>query len=124
MEISKDSAIRTKRAKQNILAMFVIKGIGLLISFLYIPLLLHTLNTVDYGVWLTLTSIVSWISFFDIGLGNGLRNKLCEAISINDIQKARELVSTAYVSLVTFVVFLILLFLCFYSMEANFKCNK
>lgn len=115
MEISKDSTIRTKRAKQNILAMFAIKGVGLLISFLYIPLLLHTLNTVDYGVWLTLTSIVSWISFFDIGLGNGLRNKLCEAISINDIQKARELVSTAYVSLVTFVVFLILLFLCFYS---------
>ena len=113
MEISKDSTIRTKRAKQNILAMFAIKGVGLLISFLYIPLLLHTLNTVDYGVWLTLTSIVSWISFFDIGLGNGLRNKLCEAISINDIQKARELVSTAYVSLVTFVVFLILFFLCF-----------
>lgn len=113
-DAQKNSALRTKKAKKNILVMFLIKGIGLVISFLYIPLLLNTLETVEYGVWLTLTSIVSWISFFDIGLGNGLRNKLSAALASNSYQEGKELVSTAYCCIVVLVIILCILFLTFY----------
>ncbi|MDE5975352.1 MAG: hypothetical protein K2G69_02250, partial [Muribaculaceae bacterium] len=58
---------------------FLVKGISILTSFLLVPLTLGYLRPVEYGIWMTLSSILVWINYFDIGLGNGLRNKLAEA---------------------------------------------
>lgn len=38
------------------------------------PLLLTYLGTTDYGIWLTISSVFSWASIFDLGIGSGLRN--------------------------------------------------
>lgn len=102
---------RTQRAKKNIIQMFLIKGISIAISFLYIPLLLHGMNSENYGIWLTLTSIISWVSIFDIGLGNGLRNKLAISLAQNDYEKGKSYVSTAYICILGFVTCLLLIFL-------------
>lgn len=91
-----DGAQRSIKVKKNIILMLIIKGISLLISLLYVPLLLHSMTPVNYGIWLTLTSIVSWISMCDIGVGNGLRNKLSEAIAVKDYLLGKKYVSTAY----------------------------
>jgi len=72
---------RTKRAVQNIGISLFIKGGSILISFLLIPLTLDYLNPYEYGIWLTLNSVLSWVYLFDIGLGNGLRNRLAEALA-------------------------------------------
>ena len=90
--------------------MIGIKGVSLLISFLYVPLLLHSMNAVNYGIWLTLTSLIAWISMFDIGLGNGLRNKLSIALANGDKQLGRVYVSTAYICISLLVLVLIILF--------------
>ena len=90
---------RSVMLKKNILAMFLIKGISMIISFLYVPLLLNSMTSGNYAIWLTLTSMVSWISIFDIGFGNGLRNKLAEALAKGDKLSGRIYVSTAYVSM-------------------------
>lgn len=82
-----------------------------MISFLYVPLLLHALETDAYAIWLTLTSIVSWIVMFDIGIGNGLRNKLSEAIARQEYDDAKSYVSTAYISIVIIGLFIIILFI-------------
>ena len=37
-----------------------------------------------------------WVNYFDMGLANGLRNKLAEALAIGDIQKGRIYVSTTF----------------------------
>jgi O-antigen/teichoic acid export membrane protein len=42
---------------------------------------------------------MSWVAFFDIGLGNGLRNKLAEALAMGDIKLGRIYISTAYVTI-------------------------
>ena len=58
-----------------------------------------TINYVDstqYGIWLTVCSIVSWINILDLGLGNGFRNKFTEAISVGNDKLAKEYVSTTY----------------------------
>jgi len=57
------------------------------------------LDTENYGIWLTLSSFIAWFSFFDIGLGNGLRNKFAEARAKNDTALAKGYVSTAYYSI-------------------------
>lgn len=86
---------RTILAKKNILASGLIRGGDTLIYLLLVPLTLDYLNSYEYGIWLTLNSILSWINFFDIGLGNGLRNKVAEALAVGDKKKARVYVSTS-----------------------------
>ena len=87
---------RSGKIKKNILFSFGLKGVSIVISLILIPVTINYLNPLEYGIWLTLLSILSWISFFDIGLGNGLRNKLTEAFAKEDQSLAKVYVSTAF----------------------------
>lgn len=78
--------------------------ISIFISLLLVPITLHYLNSYEYGIWLTLSSILVWVNYFDIGLGNGLRNRLTEALAVGDYEKGRIYIST------TFAILLILMF--------------
>jgi O-antigen/teichoic acid export membrane protein len=91
---------RTAKAGKQIIYSFTLQSIGIVISLLYVPLLLTYLTQEKYGIWLTLTSILGWFSFFDIGLGNGLRNKLGEAFASGDLKLGRKYVSTIYAILI------------------------
>ena len=103
---------RSVKAKKNILASFVIKGCNIAISLILVPLTIHYVNPTQYGIWLTLSSIIGWFAFFDIGFGNGLRNKFAEALAKNDHGLARIYLSTTYAILSIIVVCLLLVFLC------------
>lgn len=83
-------------AKKNIFASVFIKGTNILIGLLLVPLTINYLDDARYGIWLTLTSIVAWFGFFDIGLGNGLRNKFAEAKAKKEFDKIKVYVSTTY----------------------------
>ena len=87
---------RTIKVKQNILVSFLVKCCSIIISLLLVPLTLNYLNSYEYGIWLTLSSILIWVNYFDMGLANGLRNKLAEALAIGDIQKGRIYGSTTF----------------------------
>lgn len=87
---------RTIRAKKNILAMLGLKGLSILCSLILVPLTIDYVSSYEYGIWLTLSSLVSWLSFFDFGIGNGLRNKFITAIEQRKYRLARILVSTSY----------------------------
>lgn len=87
---------RSLKAKINILGMFVLKGLSILFSLLIVPMTIDYISPYQYGIWIALSSIISWLSFFDIGFGNGLKNKFVEAISNNDKKLAKTYVSTTY----------------------------
>ncbi len=101
---------RSVNAKKNILASFLIRGGSIVISLLLLPLTLHYVNQTQYGIWLTLSSIITWFSFFDIGFGNGLRNKFTEAVSRGEHELARIYVSTTYAILIIIISIILLLF--------------
>ena len=90
---------RSQNLKKNIVASFVLKAISIILSLIKVPILLAYLNSEKYGVWLTIASILDWMSIFDLGLGHGFRNRFAEAIALNDQDKAKGLVSTAYTSM-------------------------
>jgi len=94
---------------------FFFKGIGVACSFLLIPLMINNLGQEKFGVWSTLFSILSWMTFFDLGLGNGLRNKLAESIAKGYENDARSYISSAYgfVGLISFLLFFIMACLAF-----------
>ena len=87
---------RSVKAKKNIATSFVMKGISIAISLVMVPLTINYVNATQYGIWLTLSSIIGWFSFFDIGLTQGLRNKFAEAKANGDDQLAQTYVSTTY----------------------------
>lgn len=87
---------RSVQAKKNIISSFLIKGISIAISLVMVPLLINYINASRYGIWLTLSSIIVWFSFFDIGLTQGLRNKFAEAKAKDDHESAQIYVSTTY----------------------------
>lgn len=101
---------RSVKAKKNILGSVVLKGCSILISFVLVPLTLGYLNPFEYGVWLTLSSVLMWINYFDVGLGNGLRNKLTEALALDDKFLARVYVSTTFFLLTFIIVIIYILF--------------
>lgn len=90
---------RSVKTNRNILLGLIAKGISIPVSLLIIPLTLSYVSPAEFGVWLTINSIIGWTSFFDIGLGNGLRNKFTVAIAKGDISEGRQLVSTTYLSI-------------------------
>lgn len=99
---------RSVLVKKNIAGSVLIKGWSCVVQFLLVPVTLKCLNQYEYGIWLTISSILLWVDQFDIGLGNGLRNKLAEAIARNELERARRLVSTTFVMLTLIVIPIIL----------------
>ena len=55
---------RSVKAKKNILASFVIKGGSIAVSLVSVPLTIHYVSPPQYGIWLTLSSMVGWFGFF------------------------------------------------------------
>lgn len=102
---------RSIRAKKNIIASFFLKGISISISLILVPLTINYINPSRYGIWLTLSSIIGWFSFFDIGLTHGLRNKFAEAKAKGENNLAQIYVSTTYaiLAIIFFIVWIIFL---------------
>lgn len=90
------SGERSRKAIVNIALSFGAKGITIITQLLIVPLTINYVNPTQYGIWLTLSSIIAWIGFFDLGFGNGMRNKFAEAKAKGNIELARQYVSTTY----------------------------
>lgn len=101
---------RTKNITRHVLLSFIYKGGSIIANFLLVPLTINYLDTENYGIWLTLSSFIGWFSFFDIGLGNGLRNKFAEAKAKGDIHLAKAYVSSAYFTIGAVCLVLMLVF--------------
>ena len=99
---------RSVTVKKNIIGSLCIKGISILVSLMLVPMTLGYVSSELYGIWLTLSSIMVWLGFFDVGFTLGLKNKLAEAIALKNWERGKALVSTTY-----FMMLLIFVPLCF-----------
>lgn len=95
---------RSGTVKRNIVASFGVKGISMAVSFALVPLTIGYVSSELYGVWLALSSILTWLHYLDIGFSQGLKNKLTEAIAQGAWERGRSLISTTYFMMV--VIFL------------------
>lgn len=78
---------------------FILKPLGIILGLVYTPMLLGYLGQEKYGVWASILSIINWINYCDIGIGNGLRNVLTKKLTKKEYQEAQKAVSTAYMCL-------------------------
>lgn len=100
---------RTSLVKKNIFFSMLLSGVNILSGLLLVPVSLEILGQEQYGVWLTIASLMMWLDFFDVGIGNGLRNKLGIAIANQENALARKYVSTTYASVFFISIFIFLL---------------
>ncbi len=87
---------RTRNYLRQIKGAVVYKAVAMAASFLAIPLMIHYLGQEQFGVWSTLLTVMSWIVFFDLGIGNGLRNKVAESLAKSKTVEAATYVGSAY----------------------------
>lgn len=74
----------------------IAKAVSALAVLVAVPLTLNYLGPERYGLWVTLYSVIAWLSLVDIGLTNGLMNALTGAYGKQRRDLAREYVSVAF----------------------------
>jgi O-antigen/teichoic acid export membrane protein len=84
---------------------------SIICTFLAMPVMIRYLGPEQFGIWSTMLMLINWVMLFDIGIGNGLRNKVTECLAVNDTISAAGYVSTAFVVVGAVSVFL---FFCFF----------
>lgn len=100
---------RNNLVRKNIVLSVVFKGLSVALSLLLLPLTVNYLSQVEYGIWVTLLGVLSWVNYLDMGIGPGLRNKLTEAVSLNDVRGFKSYLSSgiAMIGGVCFIVFVV-----------------
>ena len=88
---------RTQKANLNTIVSMFFKGGSILLSFILVPLTINYIKPDVYGVWITLSSLVGLFAMVDIGIANGLKNKLSESLADKNYIKSKMYVSSTYV---------------------------
>jgi len=90
---------RGGRAKLAISTSLVSRIVTTVVSFVVLPISIRYLGNEGYGLMTTITAVVGWLQFTNMGIGLGLQNALTEEVAKGDKQGQKELVSTAVISL-------------------------
>ena len=102
---------RSRYLYANIAASFLIKGWSAVVVLLLVPATLHCLGEYQNGIWLTISSLLLWIDNMDIGLGNGLRNKVAEYMAHDETERTRRLISSTFAMLTCIIIPVLLILL-------------
>lgn len=86
---------RYTQLSQTFLTSLLGRGLMILVGFISLPLTVQYLGAEKYGIWVTISTFLTWLTIFDFGIGNGLINKLSEAYSFGDVKKAQSYIATA-----------------------------
>jgi Na+-driven multidrug efflux pump len=113
MKILSKSRIKDKNTKNivtNIIYSFGVKGLSMLIALFTMPAYMQYFkNTEVLGIWFTILSVLAWILNCDMGIGNGLRNKLVNSLAENNSEKAKKYISSSYLFLTMLSIIIIVL---------------
>ena len=80
-------------------------GVAFIVAIVSLPITVRYLGSERYGVWMTISSLLVFLSFTDFGLANSLTNALGKAQATEARDAGRRHVSSAFVvlSLVAFL---------------------
>lgn len=101
LKLYKNYNENSKIVIKNVLGAFIVKGLSLVVSFITIPVFIQYFNndSLVLGVWYTLLSLLMWFLNFDLGIGNGIRNYLVKALSHQDFDEAKKIISSGIFSI-------------------------
>lgn len=77
----------------------VSKGAAIATGLIAVPLTIHYLGVERYGLWMTVSSLITMFAFADLGIGNGLVSEVARTQGLGNSRGAAEAVSSAFVVL-------------------------
>lgn len=84
--------------KKNLIRNFFASSWGkltsIIIRLVQVPLLISSLGVDDFGRWLVLSSIPTWLTLANMGFGSVAANEMSMAIAAGDIGRAKRIFST------------------------------
>lgn len=92
----------------------IVKIVSVSINLVTVPLTLKYLGAERYGLWMSISSIMTLMAFADLGLGNGLLNAVSKSKGLNERESAVEAVSSTFYILLIISLGLFMLFLAIY----------
>ncbi|HZB13900.1 MAG TPA: hypothetical protein VE467_12770, partial [Chryseolinea sp.] len=104
-------SIRSKKVIRNAFNSLLVKIFSIVANLTLIAVSIDCVNAENYGLWITISSLITWINIFDLGLITSLRNKITEALTYHNWDVAQKYTSTTYAMLIILVVPLWLIFL-------------
>jgi len=118
---SHDSETATSKSKERYRRIFLTGGTTALVKILSasinlitVPLTVNYLGAERYGLWMTISSIMAFMSFADLGLGNGLLNAISRANGRKSLKDAQTAVSSTFYMLLLISFVLLTIFLITY----------
>jgi O-antigen/teichoic acid export membrane protein len=72
------------------------RGVAVVVNFFSVPLTVKYLGAELYGVWITLTSILAYLTVLDLGIGSTAINGISEALANKDFLAAKRQINSAY----------------------------
>ena len=87
---------RGSRVRFSVATGLFAKGFLILAGLIITPLMVRYLGKQGYGLFATITAVVSWLQITNFGIGLGLQNSLTEAVARGNVTHQRALVSTAF----------------------------
>lgn len=99
--LKEDDSFKKRGRKRNLrvaltgVVTLAVRSTTIAANLISIPLTAGYLGTERFGLWLAMSTLLSWISFADMGLANSLTNAIATADGQNNVQQAKEAVSSA-----------------------------
>lgn len=87
---------RYRRIALTTLFSLVNKCVTFLTGLISIPLTIHYLGAERYGLWMTISSAISFLTFADLGLGNGLVNAISKSDGMDNQDEATTSVASVF----------------------------
>jgi O-antigen/teichoic acid export membrane protein len=105
---------RSQRIALTGLATLGSKGINVLAGFISIPLTASYLGAERFGLWLTLSTFLAWVTLADLGLANSLTNVVTTADAQENPRHAQASISSAFWLMTAIGMILAIVFMFFY----------
>src|SRR5256714_3146812 len=87
---------RYQRIIHSTVAATAARGLNLFVGFISVPLAVGYLGRERYGVWITISSLLAFLSFTDFGLGSSLLNAVADAHGCDDRPQAQRYIGSAF----------------------------
>ena len=105
-----NNPILNTKVHSQLIYSLIFKFISMILVFLTTSLTFKYLGNTDYGIWVTIYSIISWVYLLDFGFSNVIKTKL--PTLLQDRQKeVNVLISTIYIGIGAISLLILLFFL-------------
>ena len=86
-----------RAVRLNTIGAYAVKGLSMLVGLATVPAYMRYFDSgAVLGTWYTIQTLLQWVLMFDLGVGNGLRNKLVGALASHDRRRVSGYVSSSY----------------------------